>query len=201
MPSGEVPVQTDETGQPGDTARSGDAPAAGGAKGMLYEGGIRVPLVMRWPGRVRAGDRCAEPVLGLDLYPTLLEVCGAPRPEQPLDGVSLTPLWAPDGGLDRAALFWHFPAYLEAYRGLQGAWRITPSGAIRAGKWKLIERFETGAVELYDLSADLGETRDLSRIEEERTAELLGQLRAWREAIDAPVPNTPEPAYVPQGDR
>lgn len=169
-----------------------------GSKGMLYEGGIRVPLAVRWPGRVAAGSRSDEPVISSDLFPTLLEVAGAPRPAgHPVDGVSLVPLLRGEPGLAREALFWHFPAYLQAYGGMSGPWRITPSGAVRSGRWKLIERFEDGGVELYDLLADPSEARDLAAAQPRRAAELRGRLEAWRRSVNAPVPDRPNPAYRP----
>src|SRR5205823_4668383 len=134
-----------------------------GYKGMLYEGGIRVPMMVRWPGKVQAGSRCDTPVISLDFYPTLLEVAGArPRREQILDGESLMPLFTQSGGLRRDALYWHFPHYLEPGPNVPGPWRTTPAGAIRSGDWKLIEFFEDDRLELYNLREDIGESRNLA---------------------------------------
>ena len=168
-----------------------------GSKGMLYEGGIRVPLVLRWPGRIEEGARCSVPVHGVDFYPTFLELAGASPPaNQPLDGRSLVPLFDGAGKLDREALFWHFPAYLEAYRGMEGPWRTTPAGAVRRGDLKLIELFEDGRLELYDLAADPGEAHDLSGSRPEDACELHDLLRAWRRDVGAPVPTETNPEYV-----
>jgi arylsulfatase A-like enzyme len=169
-----------------------NAPLRGG-KGMLYEGGVRVPWLVRWPGVVKPGTTCAEPIASIDLFPTLLEVAGAtPRPGQVLDGVSLVPLLrsAGKGPLRREALYWHFPGYLEAGRaGVErGSWRTTPAGAIRAGDWKLVEFFEDGRVELYNLKDDPGEKHDLARKMPERARDLHRKLRAWRDAVGAPMP-------------
>src|SRR5262249_31300806 len=132
-----------------------NAPLRGG-KGMLYEGGVRVPWIVRWPGVVKPGTTCAEPIASIDLFPTLLEAAGGKaKPGQVLDGLSLVPLLrsAGKGTLRRETLYWHFPGYLEAGRAgvAKGNWRTTPAGSIRAGDWKLVEFFETGRVELYNL--------------------------------------------------
>jgi len=171
-----------------------------GSKGMLYEGGIRVPLVVRWPGVVEPGSTSDEPVIGLDFYPTLLEIAEAPLPDgvEP-DGLSLVPLL--DGSaerLDRDALFWHFPAYLEGYQATHGPFRITPASAIRSRDWKLLEFFEDGRVELYNLARDIGETRNVIEEQPEVARQLLDRLHAWRDATDAPVPTEPNPDFDPE---
>ncbi len=168
-----------------------NAPLHGG-KGMLYEGGIRVPWIARWPGRIRPGAMCDEPILSVDLYPTLLELAGGRvEPGYPLDGKSLTPLLFDEdpAGLGREAIFWHFPGYLGSGKDV---WRTTPAGAIRAGDWKLIEFFEDGHVELYNLKTDLGEKTDLADAEPARRDELLGLLREWRASVEAPMPRRKE---------
>jgi len=164
-----------------------NAPLRGG-KGMLYEGGIRVPYIFLWPGTIPAGASCAEPITSVDLFPTLLELAGAEAPEgYPLDGVSYSRLLTGGGAgtLDREAIYWHFPGYLGAGR---GSWRTTPAGAIRAGDWKLLEFFEDGRLELYNLRDDMGEAADLSGEMPDRVADLHARLRAWRQAIHAPMP-------------
>ena len=169
-----------------------------GAKGMLYEGGIREPMIVRWPGVTPAGAVCAEPVIGIDIYPTLLEMCGVQPPAAyQLDGLSLVPLLEdPQGELDRDALFWHFPCYLQGRGDPHGGpFRTTPAGAIRMGDWKLIEWFETGRLELYNLADDLGESQDLSDANPDKRTELMARMRAWRERVDAPIPTTPNPRY------
>lgn len=164
-----------------------NAPLRGG-KGMLYEGGVRVPFVFRWPGRIPAGTTCAEPIITVDLYPTLLEFAGAKAPAgYPLDGFSCAQLLVSGGNtrLNREALFWHFPGYLGAG---PGAWRTTPAGAIRWGDWKLIEFFEDGRVELYNLRADLSQTNNLAGSLPEKARELQEKLVAWRKEFKAPMP-------------
>jgi arylsulfatase A-like enzyme len=171
-----------------------NAPLRGG-KGMLYEGGIRVPMIARWPGVVRGGSTCDVPVASIDFFPTFLEVAGRSPAESidgaklVLDGESLVRLLrsSGSGALKRDTLYWHFPCYLEA-NVQRGTWRTTPAGALRSGDYKLIEFFETGAVELYNLRDDPGETKDLSRAQPEKTADLTARLRGWRKQLGAPMP-------------
>jgi len=159
-----------------------------GFKGMLYEGGIRVPLAIRWTGRIAPGRAEKTPVIGSDLYPTLLEFAGAAPPAHTLDGISLMPLLEASGPVERRSLFWHFPAYLEMPKGFPGPWRTTPAGAVRHGSYKLIEFFEDGSLELYNLADDLGETTNLAAQEPELTRDLHTRLQAWRTSIGADMP-------------
>jgi arylsulfatase A-like enzyme len=169
-----------------------------GSKGMLYEGGIRVPLAVRWPGRLAPFRTDVTPVLGTDLYPTFLDLAGLDAPAgQPLDGVSLVPLLTGDGLLRPRPLFWHFPAYLGAYRGMEGPWRTTPAGAVRYGDFKLIEFFEDGRLELYNLANDPGEAHDLADEMPEKVQELHRLMQDWRQDLGAPVPTEPNPEYDP----
>jgi arylsulfatase A-like enzyme len=162
-----------------------NAPLRSG-KGSLYEGGVRVPWIVRWPGKVPAGVS-ETPIISVDLMPTMIAWSGAKPPEkQTLDGVSLAEVFA--GGGKPAPprdLFWHFPGYLGAG---QGTWRTTPAGAIRSGDWKLIEFFEDGRKELYNLKDDPSQRKDLSRADPKATDELHGRLVAWRKSIQAPMP-------------
>ncbi|MDY7108830.1 MAG: sulfatase-like hydrolase/transferase [Planctomycetota bacterium] len=170
-----------------------------GFKGTFYEGGIRVPFIARWPGHVPAGRRCETPIIGLDLYPTLLAAAGAALPQdQPVDGVNLLPLLTRGEDPAPRALYWHFPAYLQARRDLDvGRWRTTPCGAIRRDDYKLIEFFEDGRLELYDLAHDPGEARSLATALPEKTRELHDELIAWRDALGAPVPRQANPDFRP----
>ena len=105
-----------------------------GSKGMLYEGGIRVPAIVRWPGKIER-RRCETPIIAIDFYPTILELAGAPAPAaHALDGESLVPLLRGAGSLKRESIFWHYPVYLEPYNKDQWPWRTTPAGAIRKGR-------------------------------------------------------------------
>ena len=172
-----------------------------GAKGMLYEGGIREPLTIRWPGGAAAGSVCHEPVIGVDLYPTLLELTGTPQPaDYELDGTSLVRLLKdPDATLGREAIFWHFPCYLQGKGDPHGGpFRTTPAGAIRMGDWKLIEWFETGRLELYHLTEDIGEANNLAESNPAKRDELLGAMNRWRKEVSAPIPTMPNPRYSPK---
>jgi arylsulfatase A-like enzyme len=164
-----------------------NAPYRGG-KGMLYEGGVRVPWIARRPGTIAPGRVDATPFSSVDLYPTLLELAGASPPDraaQPLDGVSLVPILEGTGPLPERDLFWHFPGYLGAGA---GSWRTTPAAAIRRGDWKLVTFFEDGRRELYDLKADPGQKRDLAAAEPERLAAMSARLEAWQKSVNAPMP-------------
>lgn len=151
-------------------------------KGWLYEGGIRAPLIVAAPG-APAGLDIAQPTTSNDLYPTLLELAGLTQmPEQHLDGESLASAIFGQGGTAERPLYWHFPHYHGSGN--------RPSGAIRWGDLKLIEWFEDGGFELYDLSADLGERRDLVGERPEDAARLLSELRRWRGEVGANMPTT-----------
>jgi arylsulfatase A-like enzyme len=163
--------------QPGPTSNS---PLRAG-KGWLYEGGVRVPLIVRAPGATRPGSVHPAPVISTDLYPTLLELTGLPlKPTQHLDGVSLAPLLRGGPAPGRQTLYWHYPHYHGS------TW--APGSAIRDGQWKLIEFQHYGNVELYNLQDDLGERDDLSRAMPDKAAELLGKLHAWRKETGAAIP-------------
>jgi arylsulfatase A-like enzyme len=176
-----------------------------GSKGMFYEGGIRVPLFVRYPGVTTPGSSSDEPVVLLDFFPTLAEVGrGALPTTQPVDGVSLLPvLRDPESSLDREAIYFHFPAYLQGYAGGEGAeahrppWRATPCSVIRSGDWKLIVYYETDAIELFHLATDPGEQNDLSVKEADKAIELMAKLAKWRLETDAPVPTEKNPKYKP----
>ncbi len=173
----------------GVQAREGitdNAPLRGG-KGMLYEGGVRVPFIFRWPGRVKAGTVCEEPIASVDLFPTLLALSGSTaRPGEPLDGVSLLPLIESRvQTLNREALYWHFPGYLGSGRNI---WRTTPAGAIRRGDFKLLEFFEEGNFELYDLKRDVSQRHNLASDRAELANSMRAQLARWRDEIRAPMP-------------
>jgi arylsulfatase A-like enzyme len=152
-----------------------------GAKGWLYEGGIRVPAIIKWPGRVAGGTTCDEPVTGTDYFPTVLDAVGiSERPDTEIDGVSLVNLLEKKS-FERGPLFWHFPHYSN--HGMQ-----SPGGAVRDGDFKLIEYFENGSLQLFNLKDDPGENRDLSKENPEKTRELLTALRQWRENTGASMP-------------
>jgi len=150
-------------------------------KGWLYEGGIREPMIIKWPGVVKAGSVCGEPVTSTDFYPTMLEMASLPlRPKQHVDGVSLVPLLTDAGSLKRKAIYWHYPHYHGSGN--------RPSGAVRAGDYKLIEWYENGAVELYNLRDDISEKNDLAKKMPEKAAELRSMLHRWRKQMKAKMP-------------
>jgi arylsulfatase A-like enzyme len=170
----------------------GDHPETTGGlrdyKGFSHEGGVREPLIARWPGTISAGATCEVPVIGTDFYPTILDLAGLGlRPDRHPDGISIAPLLKdPKAKVPRDMLCWHYPHYH----------RTKPYGAIRMGGWKLIEFFEDGNLELFDLKSDPWEKNDLAKKHPERAAEMLGQLVAWRKSVGAQMP-TPNPDYVP----
>jgi arylsulfatase A len=169
-----------------DTPATSNSPLRAG-KGYLYEGGIRVPLIVAWPGVTRPGSVCDVPASGQDLYPTIREIAAiAPTPGQVVDGESLVPLLRGAGTLRRDLLFWHYPHYANQAG--------KPGGAIRQGNLKLIEWYEDGQVELYDLAADPGEQRDLAAERPADVRRLRDRLTRWRESVAAQMP-TPNPQY------
>lgn len=162
-----------------DTAYSTSNLPLRGAKGWLYEGGIRVPLIIKWPGRSKTGSVCGEPVIGTDYYPTILDMAGISElPGRHPDGESLVALFDGEPTLGRDAIYWHFPHYSN--HGMQ-----SPGGAIRCGKYKLLEYFENGTNQLFDLESDMGEQNDLSKTHPEIANRLLKRLHEWQEEVSA----------------
>jgi arylsulfatase A-like enzyme len=162
-----------------------NAPLRSG-KGSLYEGGTRVPLIVRWPGATKPGTACGVPTVHVDIYPTFLEIASAPKPSQTLDGLSLVPLLRdPTATLARDAFCQHFPGYLGAG---ENTWRTTPVSLIHAGDWKLMEFLEDGHLELYNLRDDIGETKNLATAMPDKARALHERLVAWRAEVKAPMP-------------
>ena len=155
-----------------------------GNKWNLYEGGIRVPMMVRWPGVVQPGSTCDVPVIGTDLMPTLCEIAGTRAPaNRPLDSTSIVPLLK-GGSIDRDTLVWHFP-YYHPPQGYEGT---TPQSAIRRGDYKLLYFYEEDRTELYDLSNDPAEKNDLSQTEPDRTKTICQALSDWLEDVGARYP-------------
>ncbi len=190
-----VLIFTSDNGGVGGCVREGikkskdttdNAPLRSG-KGSLYEGGTRVPFIVRWPGVTKPGTTTDVPAIHVDVYPTFLELAGATPPANyPLDGESLVPLWRdPAAALKRDAIFQHMPGYLGAG---EGTWRSTPVTLMQSGEWKLMEFLEDRRLELYNLRADLGEATNLAGKMPEKAKELHAKMVAWREAIEAPMP-------------
>ena len=152
-----------------------------GAKGWNYEGGIRVPLIVHWPGKTQPNSKSNAIVTGTDYYPTLLEMLELPAlPDQHKDGRSFVPTLQ-GKEYDRGPIYWHFPHYSN--HGFQ-----SPNGAIRSGRYKLLEYYENGTVQLFDLESDIGERHDLSQSQPEITDRLKRMLHDWREDVDAKMP-------------
>ena len=152
-----------------------------GAKGWNYEGGIRVPLIVHWPAHIQPSSKSHAIVTGTDYYPTILEMLQLPSlPKQHVDGRSFVPALKGQD-YERGPVYWHFPHYSN--HGYQ-----SPNGAVRAGRYKLIEYYENGTVQLFDLSSDIGEQKDLAREKPEVTRRLKAMLHNWRDAVDAKMP-------------
>lgn len=175
-------------------------------KGSYFEGGIRVPLAIRWPEKIKAGTRCSTPVIGTDFFPTFLDAANLETPPgKILDGASLLPLLTQSGSFPERNLYWHFPIYLQAYAGEMDEshdplFRTRPSSVMRKGDWKLHEYFEDGRIELYNLKTDIGERHNLIEQHPEKANELYEQLKKWRAEINAPVPTEPNPQYDPNAN-
>ena len=170
------------TSDNGPFGEAGDARPLRGDKGHLYEGGIRVPLVVRWPGRVAAGKVSGNPVILTDFYPTLLELAGLKtRKDYPGDGESLLPLLTGRGALQREAIFWHYPNFAFHRDNRLGS-------AVRMGDYKLLEFFEDNAVELYNLREDLGERNNLAGKDPDRATAMRKRLHRWRQECGANMP-------------
>lgn len=157
-----------------------NSPARWG-KGSSYDGGVHIPLIVSWPGKVKPGAICDAPVVSCDHYPTLLEAAGVSKKEgQIVDGESLMPLLTQAGGLKRDAIYWHYPHYHPG--------SATPYSAVREGDWKLIEWFEDNRIELYNLRRDAGEMENLATVETGLASRLRAKLHQWRDEAGAQLP-------------
>ena len=179
------------TGDNGGLQSSTDNRPARVGKGSAYEGGVRVPLVVKYPRRVKPGTSTDAPAMSIDFLPTLVELAGLAPPPGPIDGVSLAPLLRGEAATAPRDLFWHYPHYHPG-----GA---TPYGAVRSGDWRLIEFYEDDRVELYDLRNDEGERHDLAEAEPSRVDELRRKLHGWRRAVGAQMPS-PNPDHDAEKD-
>jgi arylsulfatase A-like enzyme len=160
-----------------------------GVKGSLYEGGVRVPTCMKWPDVIAAGARSQTPIASVDFLPTFAELAGVSLPaNQAVDGESFAPLLKGQPALNNRAIFWHYPLYLTG--------RASPASAIRKGDWKLLEFFEDGRVELYNVADNVSESNNLADIEPAKASELHQQLIAWRKSTNAVEPREPNPYYL-----
>jgi len=157
-------------------------------KGFVYEGGLRIPLLVRWPGHVPAGEVSDAPIINTDWIPTLMELAGLPAPTG-LDGISLASLLTGKGPAPKRNLYWHFPHYTN-----QGS---RPSGAMREGNWMLVEFYDEETVELYDLKSDIREARNVAALNPERSVKMRAALAAWRNQMSAQT-NRPNPDFDPE---
>ena len=166
-----------------------------GQKGNLGEGGVRVPLLVKWPDKIEPATTCNEPVTVVDYFPTLVEIGGADiSPYKDVDGESFVPLLKGEKHLKRKAIFWHLTSYNGNGKSNSMLWQ-PPGGAIRKGDWKLIENFEDGSLELYNLKNDIGEKTDLSRVNPRKKRELFKELKAWQKKTNAPIPSEKNPTF------
>ncbi len=208
------------TSDNGGTQQSSQEPLRGN-KGSYYEGGIREPFIVRWPGVTKPGSRCDVPVINIDLFPTFLDAAGVSVPEgKVLDGESLLPLLQGAASLEHRAIFWHFPGYLDrpVIRGreldVQTGFRSRPVTVIHKGDWKMHLYHEewqldggrdqiavNHAVELYNLKEDIGERNNLANDNIEKRDELLDDLLAWHQSAGALLPGEPNPKYDPNAKR
>jgi uncharacterized sulfatase len=148
-------------------------------KGTIFEGGIRVPFIVKWPGKTKAGTRSDATISSIDLFPTFLQMAGGEQlSSQVVDGKSMVPILVGEQSEMDRAVFWHYPVYHHA----------TPASAVRKGDYKLIHFLEKDQVELYNLETDLGERINLSTKLPEKTAELLALLNNWRQEVNAAMP-------------
>lgn len=166
-----------------------------GGKGTPYEGGTRVPLILKWPGKIKAGTRSSVPVTGVDFFPTFVALAHG-KITSNLDGKNIFKL-IKNQATDRK-LFWHFPAYLESYMNGGKDFRAKPYSSIRSGNWKLIYNYEDQSKELYNLHVDLGETQNMSERNPAKREELYRDLMKWGKETHAPIPTEPNPYYLKQ---
>jgi len=203
------------TSDNGALPESSPAPLRG-HKGMYYEGGIRVPMIVRWPGKVKPGTTCDIPVHNIDFYPTFLAAAGGEEPAgKILDGSDISPLFESKPFSERA-IFWHFPGYLSSNTGGSRSpdFRTRPVSVIRKGDWKLHlyheewvldggrDKVDTNnSVELYNLKADISESNNLANVNTAKRDELLNDLLDWFKQVDAPLPSKKNPNYDPSASK
>lgn len=170
-------------------------------KGSYYEGGTRVPYIIKWPNTIKAGTTNTTPIVNMDFFPTFMNILDIDLPEKILDGKNILPLLKGDIIKERP-LFWHFPIYLQAYKptkddGRDPLFRTRPGSTVRYKNWKLHHYFEDNALELYNLDDDLGERNNLVDSNPKKANELYNLLETWRLEVNAPVPTKLNPEYDP----
>ena len=177
-----------------------------GAKGALFEGGIRVSTCVTWPGVIKPASSCDTPLTSVDLLPTFAEIAGAQLPKnQPVDGRSFLPLLKGKKALDERAIFWHYPLYLPGsgagkvkpvYGTTEPYWRGVPATVMRKGDWKLFYFYEDKSVELYDVKNDISEKKNLATEQAKRAATMKKELLTWVKNTNAPTPDKLNPKFV-----
>lgn len=170
-------------------------------KGSYYEGGTRVPYIIKWSGKIKAGTINQTPIVNMDFFPTFIEILGVKLPNKILDGKSILPLLK-GGDIEERPLFWHFPIYLQAYNqnkdeGRDPLFRTRPGSTILYKNWKLHHYFEDDALELYNLEKDLGEKNNIAASNPKKAQELYRLLEHWRNELQAPIPSKLNPEYDP----
>ena len=167
-----------------------------GGKGMPYEGGIRVPLIIKWPNHIKPGASCDVSVSGIDFYPTFVNLAGG-EVNSSLDGEDLSPLFnSLSKVFNERDLFWHFPAYLQSYNNSGMDFRATPYSIILSNKWKLIYFYETNSFELYKIDNDIMEKQNLVDKYPEVANMMVDKLKKWIVNTNAPIPTEKNPEYV-----
>ena len=178
------------------------------SKGALYEGGVRVPMLMAWPKTIVAGSENNTPVTSVDFLPTFADLTGAPLPsKQPVDGKSIVGLMKGESILSDRAIYWHYPLYLQG--GGEGKvipingtksnyWRATPASMIVKGDWKLIHFFEDNSIELYNLNKDLSENNNLALSDTEKAKSMFAELKIWQKETTAAIPTKLNPEFDPK---
>ena len=195
LDSNSVVIFTSDNG--GVSDRTSNLPLRAG-KGTFYEGGIRVPFTLKWPGVTKPGSQSDVPINGVDLMPTFADVAAAELSQnQPVDGASLVPLLKAESFNSERPMFFHFPLYLgggdkdkvlPAFDGTPNYWRGVPSTTMLSGNWKLIYYYEYENYELYNLREDISEHNDLAEEETERAENMLKELKNWVHEVEAPIP-------------
>jgi arylsulfatase A-like enzyme len=168
-------------------------------KGSYYEGGTRVPYIIKWTNNIKAGVSNKTPITNLDFFPTFAKLLNVQVSDSTLDGVNILPLLRGDS-IEKRPLYWHFPIYLQSSNKSKGdgrdvLFRTRPGSTIVVENWKLHHYFEDNSLELYDLNNDIGERKNLALSNPDKTKELFRQLNNWRENINAPIPNKLNPNY------
>lgn len=170
-------------------------------KGSYYEGGIRVPLIVKWPNKIKANTISDQTVSNLDFYPTLQSIVDPPIKASQLDGINIEKVLYENVTIERK-LFFHFPIYLQKYdaekdQGRDPLFRTRPGSVIISGDWKLHEYFEDGGIELYNLKNDIGETQNLANLEPLITRQMHSNLKSWRDQNKAPIPTVLNDIFDP----